>query len=198
MDATLWTNMFCLDPVVSIPEKVLRALIVYLFLVIGLRLAGKRELAQLNPLDLVVLLTISNTVQNAIIGHDDSVTGGLIGAMTLLVVNYLANRVLYAHPALERAIEGDPTELIHDGQVDEEALKRELITLPELKAAAHRQGFDSLAEVARAVLEPSGTISFFAKKPTPEELRQAELTARLDAILAEVRQLRLGGAEPAH
>jgi uncharacterized membrane protein YcaP (DUF421 family) len=190
MAATLWTNMFWLDPAVSVPEKVLRAVIVYLFLVIGLRLAGKRELAQLNPLDLVVLLTISNTVQNAIIGQDNSLTGGLIGAMTLLVINYLANRFLYAHPGLERVIEGDPTELVCDGRAIDAALERELITLPELEAAAHRQGFGSLAEVDRAVLEPSGTISFFAKKPTPEDRRHEELIGRLDTILGELRQLR--------
>src|SRR6187401_3350952 len=78
-------------------EKILRAVVVYAFLIIGLRLAGKRELAQLNPFDLVVLLTLSNTVQNAIIGNDNSLLGGVIGATTLLVMNYLVVRFLFRH-----------------------------------------------------------------------------------------------------
>src|SRR5256885_5735712 len=98
-------NLFHLD--MSVLEKVLRTVVIYFFLIVGLRLAGKRELAQLNPFDLVVLLTLSNTVQNAIIGEDNSVTGGLIGATTLLVVNYAVIRFLYGHEKLDRLVEGD-------------------------------------------------------------------------------------------
>ena len=101
MDAKLWSDMFHLG--LPVLEKVLRPVLIYAFLVIGLRLAGKRELAQLNPFDLVVLLTLSNTVQNAIIGEDNSVTGGIIGATTLLAVNYLVVRFLYGH---ERVLGG--------------------------------------------------------------------------------------------
>src|SRR5206468_8321525 len=96
-----------LHPDVSILEKIIRPILVYLFLIVGLRLAGKRELAQLNAFDLVVLLTISNTVQNAIIGNDNSVIGGFIGATTLLVVNYIVVRFLFSHEKLDRLIEGD-------------------------------------------------------------------------------------------
>src|SRR5262245_59851711 len=135
---TIWTDMFALG--VPVLEKVLRPVLVYAFLVVGLRLAGKRELAQLNPFDLVVLLTLSNTVQNAIIGEDNSVTGGLIGAITLLGVNWVLVRFLFAHPALERVVEGDPTVLIEDGRIVEAGLRDELITRAELDAAAHRQG----------------------------------------------------------
>src|SRR5213594_3575299 len=106
MDAKLWSDMFHLGAPVL--EKILRPVLVYGFLVVGLRLAGKRELAQLNPFDLVVLLTLSNTVQNAIIGDDNSVTGGVIGAATLLLVNYAVVRFLYGHQAIERLVEGDP------------------------------------------------------------------------------------------
>src|SRR5437660_5205878 len=106
MEPTMWTNMFHLA--LPVAEKVLRPAIVYVFLILGLRLAGKRELAQLNPFDLVVLLTISNTVQNAIIGNDNSVSGGIIGAITLLVVNYAVIRFLYGHERLDRLIEGEP------------------------------------------------------------------------------------------
>jgi len=94
-----------------IAEKMLRPIVVYVFLIVGLRLAGKRELAQLNPFDLVVLLTLSNTVQNAIIGDDNSVTGGIIGATTLLGVNYVVVRFLFAHETLDRLVEGDPDTL---------------------------------------------------------------------------------------
>src|SRR5437762_5682177 len=101
----IWKDMFVMG--LPLAEKILRPILVYLFLIVGLRLAGKRELAQLNPFDLVVLLTLSNTVQNAIIGEDNSVLGGLIGATTLLVVNYVVVRFFYAHDKLDRLIEGD-------------------------------------------------------------------------------------------
>src|SRR5207237_8902869 len=129
-----------------------RPVVVYACLITLLRLAGKRELAQLNPFDLVVLLTISNTVQNAIIGDDNSVTGGLIGAGTLLVVNHVVVRYLYSHDRLERVIVGDADVLIEGGKLFPERMKRELITLGELEAAAHKQGFESLEDVDRAIL----------------------------------------------
>src|SRR6266705_3307255 len=103
MTSTLIHNMFSLS--LPVAEKVLRPVVVYVFLIVGLRLAGKRELAQLNPFDLVVLLTLSNTVQNAIIGEDNSVTGGVIGASTLLAINYGVVRLLYTHERVERMIE---------------------------------------------------------------------------------------------
>ena len=100
-------NMFVIDPTaVTIAEKILRPVIVYLFLIIGLRLAGKRELAQINPFDLVVLLTLSNTVQNAIIGNDNSVSGGVLGATTLLAVNYAVVRMIHRYRRIGRLIEG--------------------------------------------------------------------------------------------
>jgi len=188
MDAKIWSDMFHLG--VPVLEKVLRAVIVYFCLVGGLRLAGKRELAQLNPFDLVVLLTLSNTVQNAIIGDDNSVTGGIIGAAALLGINSLVVRFLYAHEGLDRLVEGQPDVLIENGKVVAERLRKDLITFPELESAAHKQGFASLDEVDRAVLEPGGTISFVARKPGPEAMRHAEITNRLDQILGELRTLR--------
>src|SRR5258706_12957855 len=139
MHTKFLTDMFVLG--LPIAEKILRPIVVYVFLVVGLRLAGKRELAQLNPFDLVVLLTLSNTVQNAIIGEDNSVTGGLIGAATLLVLNYVVIRFLYGHERLDRLVEGDCDILIEDGVVRHDQLRKELITMTELEAAAHKQGF---------------------------------------------------------
>src|SRR5437867_6797810 len=123
----MWTHMFALN--LPLAEKILRPAIVYAFLVILLRIFGKRELAQLNPFDLVVLLTVSNTVQNAIIGDDNSVTGGIIGAATLLVVNHFVVRYLYSHERLDRLVEGDPDVLIENGTIKSDALRKELITL---------------------------------------------------------------------
>src|SRR5438093_857805 len=107
-----WSDLWI--PGEPILAKILRPLVVYAFLVISLRVAGKRELAQLNPFDLVVLLTLSNTVQNAIIGNDNSITGGVIGAVSLLVVNYVVVRFLYRHERIDRFVEGDPVVLIED------------------------------------------------------------------------------------
>ncbi len=194
MHAKLWSDMFVLG--LPILEKILRPLIVYAFLIVALRLAGKRELAQLNPFDLVVLLTLSNTVQNAIIGDDNTVTGGLIGAATLLLVNYIVVRTLYSHNKLERLVEGDEDILIEGGKVRKTRLKKELITLADLEAAAHRQGFSSLSEVDRAILEPGGTVCFFAKQPVPEELRHREVMERLDRMTQELAQLRSSPAAP--
>jgi len=191
--ADLWPNMFHLD--LPVLEKIIRPIIIYFFLVIGVRIAGKRQLAQLNPFDLVVLLTLSNTVQNAIIGNDNSVTGGIICAATLLAVNFLVVWYLYGHQRLEHLIEGDPDLLIKDGKIRHKRLKHELITLAELEAAARRQGFPSLDNVDRAILEPGGTISFCAKTPPIEESRHGELLTRLDGLLAEIKSLAIQASQ---
>src|SRR5512146_208000 len=145
----MWSDMFALG--VPVLEKVLRVVIIYLILIVGLRLAGKRELAQLNPFDLVVLLTISNTVQNAIIGNDNSVTGGIIGVATLLLLNYLVVRFIYQNNKLEKLVEGEEDVLISGGKIDQKALQRETISLEELEIAAHKQGFNSLDDIQRAI-----------------------------------------------
>ena len=174
---TMWTDMF----VLTLPwlEKILRPVFVYTFLVVALRLAGKRELAQLNPFDLVVLLTLSNTVQNAIIGDDNTVTGGIIGAISLLIANYVVVRFVYSSREAKELVEGDADPLIDHGTVNEARLKEELISVPELEMAAQRQGIMSLRDVERAVLEPGGAMVFVAKKPDPDMTRHAELLARL-------------------
>jgi uncharacterized membrane protein YcaP (DUF421 family) len=186
-----WKDMFVMG--LPLLEKILRPIIVYAFLVVGLRLSGKRELAQLNPFDLVVLLTLSNTVQNAIIGEDNSVSGGLIGATSLLVTNYLVVRFLYDHRKLDQIIEGRADVLINNGKVQTKRLKSELITMPELEAAARKQGFNSLSEVEQCILEPGGTLTFFGKKPSGEDIRHQELLGRLDQMAREIAILRSSG-----
>ena len=195
MHSKVWTDMFVLA--LPIAEKILRPTVVYLFLVIGLRLAGKRELAQLNPFDLVVLLTLSNTVQNAIIGDDNSITGGIIGAATLLLLNFLVVRFLFRHERLDRLVEGESTVLIDHGKILKEKLAKETLSMAELAAAAHKQGIGDLREVDHATLDPSGTICFTAKKPAPEDKRHRELLDRLDQLTREVATLRLGIVPPA-
>lgn len=177
-------------PTISIVEKLLRTLVVYVALLALLRFFGKRELGQLNPFDLVVLLLLSNTVQNAIIGHDESLTGGLIGASALLIINWLVVRFLYSHPGLERIVEGQSDCLISNGKILHDNLKRETITIAELELAARRQGFASLDEVDSCRLEVGGALTFVARHPTETEERHSELLARLDALAAA--QARLG------
>jgi uncharacterized membrane protein YcaP (DUF421 family) len=184
----IWRDMF----VITLPilEKILRPVIVYFFLVVMLRLSGKRELVQLNPFDLVVLLTLSNTVQNAIIGDDNSLSGGLLGATSLLAVNYLTVRFLYKHKNLDQLVEGRADVLIENGQLRPEHLKKELISTAQLEAAARKQGFGSLSEVDQCILEPGGTLSFIGKKPDADVVRHRELLDRIDRLKEELALLR--------
>jgi uncharacterized membrane protein YcaP (DUF421 family) len=184
----MWKDMF----VVTLPiaEKILRPILVYFFLVIVLRLFGKRELVQLNPFDLVVLLTLSNTVQNAIIGNDNSLSGGLIGATSLLATNYLVVRFLYSHNKLDQIVEGRADLLIEKGKLHSDRLKQELITIPQLEAAARKQGFDTLEEVDKCVLEPGGTLTFVGVKPGVDDERHQELLSHLEKLREEIATLR--------
>ena len=184
----IWRDMF----VMGLPflEKILRPVFVYAFLVVSLRLFGKRELVQLNPFDLVVLLTLSNTVQNAIIGEDNSVLGGIVGAISLLVTNYLVVRFLYDHRKLDQLVEGRADVLIEGGKVRTKHLKTELITMAQLEAAARKQGFGSISDVEQCVLEPGGTLTFIGKKPGSEDVRHQELIGRLERLAQELALLR--------
>jgi uncharacterized membrane protein YcaP (DUF421 family) len=194
VSAKMWHEIFAVGTPVL--EKILRPVIVYIFLVVLLRIFGKRELAQLNPFDLVVLLSLSNTVQNAIIGNDNSLSGGIIGAFTLLAVNYIVVRFLFRHRRLDQVFEGKPTTIIDQGKIVKSALSKELLTHSELMTVLHRQGFDGLEEVERCVLEPGGTFHIQRKMPPVEKLeheaviqRLAELTGKVDRLL----ELQAGG-----
>ena len=131
-------------------------------------------------------------MQNAIIGEDNSVSGGLISATSLLVVNYLVVRFLYNHSKLDQLVEGKADVLIDNGTVRTENLKRELITMQQLSAAARKQGFDDLSEVQQCVLEPGGTLTFIAKKPDTEDVRHRELLRRFEMVTEELARLRKG------
>lgn len=174
-------------------EKIVRPLLVYLALILLLRFFGKRELAQLNPFDLVLLLMLSNTVQNATIGDDNSLSGGIVGAVALLSVNFLLNRLLFHFPKLDKALQGSQAVLVHDGEVDTRAMQREMLTREELVQVIHRQNITGIQDVKLCVLEPNGT---FYVESTPDSVprqRHDELMQRLDALQQEVTALKNAG-----
>lgn len=147
-----------------VEEKVLRSLLVFVFLVFALRLGGKRELAQLNVLDLAVLLLASNALQNAMIGDDNSVTGGVIGAGALFAANYGFVRLTYRNRTARRLLEGEPLILVEDGKLKEKAMRREAISETELLGVALDRGFDDLKDVGLIVLETNGQMAVLNRK----------------------------------
>jgi uncharacterized membrane protein YcaP (DUF421 family) len=173
---------------VLVLEKILRPVAVYLALVFTLRWVGKRILAQLNPFDLVVLLTLSNTVQNAIIGNDTSLSGGLLGAAALLAMNTALVRYYYRGPTMEKKMMEDDTYLIRDYQIQEQELNKLHINVGELTARAHERGFDSLHEVECAVLYSNGTI--YMKGLSQDSQKLAHLVDQVTALRQEVAALR--------
>ena len=185
--ADMWKSIFIMGAPVA--EKIVRPILVYFFLVVVLRVFGKRELAQLNPFDLVVLLSLSNTVQNAIIGNDNSLTGGLLGAFALLAMNYLVVRFLFNHRRLDEIFEGEPTTLIEKGSIVKNALAKELLTRAELSTVLHRQGFDKLEEVEKCVLEPGGTFYIQRKIPATEDVQHDEVMRDLRELRSKLDQL---------
>lgn len=155
----MWHSIFHLQ--VSLGEKVVRAVIVYLFLLVAFRFFGKRELGQATTLDLAVLLLVANAVQNGIIGNDVSVTGAIVGAVVLFGLNAAFARGVYRFPWLSDLVEGEPSVLIEDGKPNVKALRKECISLPELRGIARRQGFPDLASVGTAILETNGVVTMF-------------------------------------
>ena len=167
---------------ISPGEKAVRTAGVYVVLLLLLHIAGKRQLAQLNSFDLVVLLLLSNVVQNAIIGDDVSLLGGILGAVILLALNYVLVHAAFMSPRFGKAIQGGPTTVFDDGQIDQSAMRRLALTREELVAGLRRQGLE-LDDVERVVLEPEGTFNATPKpKPTLTDVMQ-----RLDAIEARLR-----------
>jgi uncharacterized membrane protein YcaP (DUF421 family) len=165
---------------IPLAEKAIRSVAVYLFLLGVLRLAGKREIAQLNNFDFVVLLLLSNTVQNAIIGSDDSLWGGLFGAAVLVAANRLVVQASYRSQRLTNLVQGRQTVLVRGGRALRRNLRRELITSEELMAAVRRQGVSRLRDVRLAVLEPTGALTV-----EPEDVI-GEVLARLRRIEAHL------------
>ena len=145
-------------------EFILRGLIIYVFLLVILRVTGKRQVGQLAPFDLVLLLVLSNAVQNAMNGGDNSVTGGVISATTLIVVNGIVSRVTYKSKTMERLIEGRPEILIHNGKLFTDVMEREQLTHHEVHAALRAAGCACVEEVQHAILENTGQITVHPRK----------------------------------
>ena len=193
MIQTALNDMFALK--LPVLEKVARPMLVYFALIVLLRIFGKRELAQLNPFDLVVLLSVSNTVQNAIIGDDNSLTGGILGATALFAINYLVVRFFFRHRRLDQILEGSPTTLIASGKVDRDALSKELLSESELLTVAHRQGFDDLMDVDSCVLEPGGVFFMKGRVPSTDLSRHEAILARLSELDRKLDLLQSGTAK---
>jgi uncharacterized membrane protein YcaP (DUF421 family) len=190
----MWHDMFHMD--VSVAERLLRPILIYAFLAVALRLAGKRELAQLNSLDFVVLLAVANAVQNGIIGNDNSVTGGVLGATALFVLNGTLAVILVRSVRLRRVAEGTPRVLIRMGVIDHTALRKERLTEDQLLVAVSNQGAGGIDDVEEAVLEPNGTIVTRMKEMDRDAMRFMDLTRQLDELKAMVARLGPAPAEP--
>jgi len=140
-------------------QIVVRTGVIYLLVLIGVRLSGKREVGQMTPFDLTLLLLLSNSVQNAMTGPDTSLLGGAVAAATLLILNYLVADVSGGSRRFRRLIQGEPSLLVHDGQVIESHKAREHVSMDELHRALREHGIERCDQVALAVLEVDGSIS---------------------------------------
>lgn len=159
-----------LVPEVSVVEKIVRSAVVYLFLLAAFRFTGKRQVGQLTPFDLVVLLVISNVVQNAVIGPDNSLGGGIFGAVVILALNWLLVEVTYRSKRARRLLEASPTVLVHNGRLLEANLARERISHEDLHAAMRRAGVIDITHVHVAMLEENGGISVIPRAAPPSGL----------------------------
>lgn len=170
---------------IDLADKAIRTIAVYLALFALLRLAGKRQLAQLNTFDFVVVLLLANVVQNAVIGPDNSLIGGLVGAVILIAANFAVVYFLFENPRLELDLRGRSSTLVRAGDVDEAALRRELITPSELEHALRRLGYGGVDDVDEVTLEPEGTLSVSqTTQPTMADLLEAlgRIERRLAAL----------------
>ena len=160
-----------LIPEISVLEKIIRPLAVYIFLLVAFRISGKRELGSVTPFDLVVWLTISNVLQNAMIGADNSLTGGVIGATTMFVANWLFARLSFRFPSFEHLVQPEATVLIENGRILEKNLERELLTIEDLKHALRKNQCDldeDLPDIRRVLFEPDGSITITRNHPGPQ------------------------------
>ncbi|WP_246004238.1 DUF421 domain-containing protein [Nocardioides marmoriginsengisoli] len=169
-----------------VAEKVIRTIAVYLVLAVLIRLAGKRDLAQLNAFDLVVMLLVSNVVQNAIIGPDNTLLGGVIGAVVLIGFNAVVVRLTRRSDAVARVVEGTPTVIAENGSWDLDALRHEGLRQADADAALRRQNANGVADVELATIEPGGAIVATLRADLQSATRAdvARLEAKLDRLLA--------------
>lgn len=198
VDANTWSNMFALDPeTVTWTEKILRPVIIYIALIVLLRIIGKRELAQLNPLDLVVILLLSNTVQNGIIGDDTSVVGSIVGAAALLMINAAVAFIKYRWPKAEALTEGSPVTLIENGKLNKAALKSELMTDSDLDIIAHENGLDNASEIDKLILDPNGSFLVDGKDEIKDAKFKRDVLKKIDDLSKQLTELNAAMQKPA-
>ena len=189
-EGSAWSHMFDLGKEVTWIEKIIRPILVYAALVFLLRLFGKRELGQLNPFDLVVLLSLSNTVQNAIIGEDNSVSGGIVGAIALLGINYTMAWFKYHSNWFESFIEGKPRILIENNTINKDAVKQELLTAEDLNTIAHKQGLDSAEDIEKCIIDPNGSFLVEGNTKTSDENFRMEVLKKLEDLTRQISELK--------
>lgn len=189
-EASTWTNMFTINAdEVTWGEKILRPIIVYIALIVLLRVVGKRELAQLNPLDLVVILSLSNTVQNAIIGQDNSLVGGIVGAGALLAINASVAWLKFRWPRVESLTEGKPVTLIENGTIDHKMLKSELMTESDLDIIAHENGFENAQDIDRLILDPNGSFLVDGKDEIKDAKFKRDVLHKIGELSKQLTEL---------
>lgn len=176
-------------------EKVVRTVAVYLGIAVVIRVAGKRLMAQMNSLDLVVVLLLSNVVQNAIIGEDNSLVGGLVGAIVLVAFNAVLDHWSMHSPRVAWLLSGKATQVVDDGVVDREALRRLGMTEEELANALQAQGADSVSEVRRVLIEPGGSVTVDLR-PEAHTATIADLRRAVDSLTAQLQQLQTPRSQP--
>lgn len=189
----MWHDIFAMQ--IPVLEKVLRTVLVYVTLVVLFRLAGKRDLAAFSTFDFIVIFLLSNVVQNAVIGNDNSVTGGVLGAATLVAINAVVNRWQVISPRAAHLLEGRPTAIIEDGRFIQGALRRLALRPSEVDHAIRVQNGDGVSEIAHGRMEPSGQL-ILTLKPQDQSATKGDITHlntrldKIDALLAGLAEAR--------
>ena len=184
----MWHNLFAFQ--IPVLEKVVRTVAVYLLILLIFRITGKRSIASLNTMDFVVMFLLSNVVQNAIIGNDNSLAGGIVGAVALVVTNSVVDRLALAFPAFRRFIEGTATQVVTDGSVDRAALRRLGMRQAELDHAIRLQNGDDVSEIGTGTVQPGGQL-ILTLKPGEQDATHSDiddLRRQLDRIEALLRR----------
>lgn len=176
---SIWNDLFVIQ--IPVLEKVLRTVIVYAVMLVLFRLAGKRGLASLNSFDFAVVFLLSNVVQNAVIGSDNSLLGGILGAATLVAVNAGLNRLTVQYPRLASLFEGTPTAVIEDGRIDERALRHLSVRPAELEFAVKLQNGDVVSDVQDGRLDPGGHL-VLTLKPAQRSATRGDLRSVTDRL----------------
>jgi len=176
----MWHNIIHLD--LSVVEKIIRPISIYLFLLVALRLGGRRELSQLNMMDFVVLLAVANAVQNGIIGHDESVSGAIIGATVLFIVNGIAVLLTQRSRKMRRLLIGSEIVLIKNGEARERSIRRERLSEDDMRQAITEAGARSISDVELCVMEPNGHIVVRLKPSSEDADRFIQLMSRIDEL----------------